>query len=408
MPQEELVQNNQSSQVSSPPIQNGSEPSAPIAPGIDNELDSSLENFFNNAEKETKIEEPKKEIVEDKKVSKVEKKEDKKPEIKEASKKEVSADSEKAPKDQAAWTALKNKANSSHKMIEERDAEITRLKQSLAERGTSTNKEVETLKKEIEELNKFRSMVDLQADPEFVSKYDKPIADSVSSIKSMLKDIDSSVTDEILGKMDFSDTKLMDKILDHISTNEDKFKARKLERKIEEFLSLSDKRDETLEEHKGKFKEYIENKKKEGFTKQSEEQGRVTNHIQNLSATKDDNQNPTYPFLSKLELPPEADEVMRNKIGTHNVMVDAMHKKLNEFLSVTSPEQKAEVAVAAVGAHFLNAQLKVALKKTAALEKEIEKLSSVTTEKETPKAKRVPTNNDQDVDSALDSFFNSR
>lgn len=417
MSQEEIgLQNGQGAPVQNMSGQGAGEPNISVAPGIDEELDNSLEKFFNsNSVVETPVKEEKpKEVVknEPKEIKKEESKVNQpNPKETKASEPEIEEATESAPKDQSAWTALKNKAKNAHKSILDRDEEIARLKKTLAERGNTTTKETEAIKAEMEELKKFRAMVDIQADPEFVSKYDAPIDSAISSIKSMLKEIDPTVTDQSLALINFSDSAYMDQILKFIDGKADRFKTRKIESKIQEILALNDKRDETLNEHKGKYKEYLENKKKETFTKQSEEEGRILTHIENTSNAKDANNNPLYPFLAQIEVTDTTDEATRNKINLHNGMVDQMRKKLDTLLAVKTPEERAEVAIAAVGAHYLSAQLRAALKKLAGVEAQLKKVSVVTTENEDPKPRRVAaaSNGGQvSTDDALRDFMQSR
>lgn len=406
MPQEDRQpQESQAQNIQESPIQNES-PAKAIAPGIDDELDAALEKAFNQQPKE----EPKKEVA--KEDPKVESEKKPKEEVKTQNEekkvvetKEIDELSEKAPKDQAAWTALKNKTKASHKMIVERDEEISRLKKTVAEKGDNSSKELEKLKSEIDELTKFRSMVDLQADPKFIQEYEEPITKVEQSIRSMLKEIDNTVTEDQLDKMDFSDTSLMDQVIKHISENKDNFKARKLQNKIDEYLSLEEKKEEALKGHKNNYKEYLENKKKESFNKQSEDEGVALRHIEELSQAKNKEEKPLYPFLSKQEIPENADELTRNKGNVHNSMVDAMQARLQSYLSLSSPKERVDLAVAAVGAHYLNAQLKASIKEVNSLKDEIKRISNVTEEKGDPKPKRSAPSKEMDVDSALNEFF---
>lgn len=412
MPEQEIgLQSNQGQNVQNTEVQAPPEPSS-VAPGIDSELDAALEKAFNippevveqpksqPAEPKTsqKIEAPNQEVKENKNVQKSN---DPLPDP-DSIKDDVG--NSKSTKD--GWNALKNNYKTAKNLVSERDQKIEKLEKALAERANSTAKEMQELKSQLEETNKFRAMVDLQADPEFITKYEQPIENTLNSIKSMLKDM--NVTDEVIGQIDFTNTKLMDTILDHVGQHEDKFKARKLQRNIEQLIELSDKKEETLLDHKNKYKEYIENKKKEGFTLQSENEGRVLKHVETVSNTKDVNGNPLYAFLVKKEIGDTMDDLARNQINVHNTMVDAMNKKLNQFLSFKTPEEQTEVAIAAVGAHYLSAQLKAVMKQNEALQSEIKKISAVTTENEDPKPKRVASNKSMDVDSALNEFFNAR
>jgi hypothetical protein len=166
------IENTSAPEVSQPAVQPQSEPSGNVAPNIDSELDAALDKAF-SSQPEPQPNEPKAPPVENKAPSNQTPPEPKKLDkpIQE-DKPLVSPESldKDPPKKQEGWTALKNDYKRAHKIIESRDGEIVRLKAAIAEKGTTSQKEVETLKSQIEELSRFRAMVDIQADPEFVSK----------------------------------------------------------------------------------------------------------------------------------------------------------------------------------------------------------------------------------------------
>lgn len=317
-----------------------------------------------------------------------------------------------APKKQDGWTSLKNNYTRAHKVIETKDAEITKLKSALAEKGTVTTKEVETLKAENEDLRKFRAMVDIQADPEFVSTYDEPIKKSIASIKEMLmamninqKDIDN------LKPHDFTDTQFMHKVVSQFEESGDSFKARKIQRKVEELLDLSDKRNETLIEHKDNHKKYIEDKKKETFTQTAENEGKIIQRLQFISKMKDKDEREMFPFLNKIEPKENSTQPEIDQMNTHNRLVDLMGQKLQQALSAKTPEDKADVAVSAVASHYLSSQLRVAVSKIASLQQELQKISAVGTETVSKKPAAPSRNgNGQEltIDDALSEHFTRR
>lgn len=398
---------------------------APSTQNIDRGLEAALANKFKNyvpqepaqeePKVEAKVEEPPKQ--EQKEVT-IELKKDKQPkEVKQESK---PVDEEKplpnpdsleeSPqgKGQAAWNALKNNYKRSHKLIETKDQEISKLKASLAEKTNLTQKETETLKSEIQELAKYRAMVDIQADPEFVSKFDQPIEKAIGSIKQMIMDlnVDKSIVDAI----DFTNPKLLEQITSGVAQHADKFTARKIDEKIEKLLSLTDQRNETLSEHKVKYKEVLEAKKKEAYTKDAEGEGRMIKHLDAIAVAKDKNGGSMFPFLNKLESKENATQLEIDQISNHNNMVDLMGQKIKSVLKMSTPEEKAEVAVAAVASHYLSAQLKAATAKILSLQQELNKISNVTSE--TEKTKPAPAqrngNHPTKVVDALSNYFPNR
>jgi len=404
MPEEQTI----TAPVQSNPVSSGSETS--VAPGMDASLDSALEKMFNNNPAPTPNEKP----TEAPKPSS-EKPVESKPEVTPQSDKTVSSndplpDPEKLdsnpPKKQDGWTSLKNNYKRAHKIIADKDGEIAKLKTSLSERGQATTQEVEALKKQVEELSGFRAMIDIEADPEFTSKFDAPIEKNVTSIKEMLRGMD--VSDDIIEKVDFSNPQLMDEIINHVTTHRDKFTAKKLERKVQDLLDLTDKRNETLTEQKSKHKEYLENKKKESFTKNAEMEGKTIKRLEELSKN--------IPFLNKMNPKEGAIQAEIDQVNKFNEMVALRNNQIKEVLKeMESPEGKANAAVASVAAQHLNSVVKAQQEKISKLEEELKKISGASSESEktrnpsTPRASNGQWKNSdgtvKSVDEAMKDFF---
>lgn len=313
------------------------------------------------------------------------------------------------------WDALKNNYRQAHRLAQEREAEIVKLKKEVADKVTGSTKEAETLKQQIAELNKYRAMVDIQADPEFISKFDEPIKKNTDSIKGLLRSL--QVDDNVINGIDFSNTqgvaKLMDQVVDWVGQHRDKFTSRKLQRQVEDLMDLTDKRNEMLTEHKSNYQKHLEDKKKESFSKNVEEEGRMFARLDEIIASKDAEQKPLIGFLNKLEAPEGANAAQIQQIENHNNLSEAMQKRVKEILTYNKPEQRAEVAVAAVASHYFNAQLKQAQAKIQSLEAELKKIS--TASDETPKTKmrtasngRFASQSNMDSTEALESFLANR
>lgn len=394
-------------------------PNVITPPNFDAELDAVLSKSFPNAapqQEEVKQDEPK--PVEKPKVELGEKNSDKRGNL-ELAKTDKPIEAEKSaltpeqvdkmdPKEKGAWGAIKNANKNAHKMIEQRDSEIAKLKSVIAERGQLSQKEVEALKAENADLVKYRAMIDIEADPEFISKFDQPIENITKGIKSMLKSmvLGTEITPEMVDKLDVSNSQIMDKIIGSVEESKDKFVARKMERMVDDLLKLKDERSESVAEQKEKYKETLEAKKKQAFEKNAEGEGRAFKHLESVTSTKDKSGNPMFPFLNKMEIKDTATQPEVDQINNHNAMVDMMHKKVSEAYKMDSPEQRMEVAVAAAAAHYLSAQWRAANAKIKSLQEEIQKISSVTNETEKTKPTSVKRNGHiMDTDQALAAHF---
>lgn len=310
-------------------------------------------------------------------------------------------------KKQEGWNAIRNNYKRAHRMVAERDEEIRKLKSGLAEKSTTTSKEVETLKNEIKELSRYRTMIDIQADPEFMSKFDQPLEKATGSIKEML--VGMNVSKEIVDQIDFRNTKLMDEITGYIEEHKDKFQSKKFQRKVEEVMDLMDKREETLQSHNKNYSEFMEAKKKESSMKGAENEGRMIKHLEMVAATKDKDGNTMFPFLNKIEPKEGAAQGEIDQAANHNHMVEIMQKKVNEAIKYNEPEQIAELAVAAVASHYLKAQLAAVMNQNTALKAEIAKISAISTDTERSKPRNPTGRNGSaepvDLDTALSTHF---
>lgn len=403
-------------------------PDANIAPNIDAELDDALSKSFagaGNAPEHVPVVEKNKAPDEAGKVAvkTEEPKVELKPEleIKNEKPKEVPVEDKNLPdpdqiSDQAAgksntskegWAALKNNYKKAHRLISEKDTEIAKLKSTIADSSAASKKELEAIRAEKAELEKYRAMIDIQADPEFISKYDKPVEDAITGIKSMIKGM--QVSQETVDAIDFKDPARLQQIVDIIAQNKDRFTAAKLERKISDYLQLADKRNETLESEKNNYKETLEKRKQEAFAKGAEGEGRMMKHVQLKSGEKNDDGKPLIPFLNKIQPSENATQADIDQINNHNGMVDAMNKKLEEVLKMREPEQQAEVAIAAVASHWLMGRLKAVEAELKKEREEKQKIAAVQSEAparraNNPTGKNGRSDEIMDTDQALASF----
>lgn len=387
------------------PIQNQSE-SSPI--GLDNSLDEALQKAFavkppEELKKENIDEKPKEEVGKGPEEKIPEKKDEgsgkttssKLPNPDSIS--DVPAGKKVSPESKQGWDTLRSNYKKAHNMVEERDKEISALKASLADKGQSTTKEVEELKKEIQELNKYRAMVDIQADPEFISKFDEPIKGRKQDIKDLLTP--HNVSEQVIDNIDYTDSKAISEIASIIRKERGDVDADDFLASARELRSLMNKREKASREQGEKYKEHLEVKKKESFTKAAEEEGRTLRHLEKVSKEK------SIPFLNKKEAREGAGKAELDQVKSHNDLVDLMQSKVNEVLRMNTPEDKAEVAIAAIASHWLSAQNKQLEQRITGLEAELKKISNINSETEKPKSAPRKNGENLDLDSAMRAHF---
>lgn len=393
------------------------------APNLDAELDAALtKSFGRNADpskNESPLEKPKEKPVEDKVVPPVQEKAEapKPPEKNKEVLPKVEEIAEKPPEDgsdkdkQAGWNSLRSNYKKAKAVIQEKDETIKKLESVLAEKGTTTTKEVEALKAKIQELSKFQATADLQTDPEFVSKFDAPIQEKVDSLKTLLKEWE--ISDDVINKIDFSNKQTLGAIAKAIRANEENIAS---EFSIEEFMTnardvieLHKKKNAALEEHGKNYKQVLEDRKKQSFAKSAEEEGATFRHVQQIAATKDQAGNNVFPFLNKVEAKEGMTPAEIADVENHNKFVDSMYEKIDSEIKVNDPERKAKLVIAAAASHYLSAQLKATTAKLKSVQEELKKVSVISGESEKSKPKIIHRNGNGDkpvdVDDALSAHF---
>lgn len=373
-------------------------------PDREAQLDGDLSKLFDTPAVEAKpeVKEPPKEIK--KEVVTEKPKEEPKVDTNKVQPEKVEKDDK--PSSKEGWKVLRESHAQAKKTIAEKEAEVAKLQAAMADKGQATSKELEELKKERDDLKSYRAMVDIQADPEFTEKFDNPIAKKTEQVSKMLTEW--GVAQGIIEKIDYTDASLLDRISDTIAENKDKISAKKFLRHAEEINELYDKKAEHLDEYKKNYKNILETKKKESFAKQAESEGRVQKHLQTIADLKDDKGESRFPFLSEQAAKDPTNAAEVEQVSRHNKAVATMRGILDNALKAETPEDRAELAVAAVSAHWTTAQLKAAMRKIESLQGELAKVSKVTSE--TPRSQKPRTvtngsNGEQDMD--LDTVMNN-
>lgn len=306
------------------------------------------------------------------------------------------------------WKALHTNYEKLHKYTKGKETEVRKLKEMLAEKGNNTSQETQKLQQEIEQLKGYRAMFDAQADPEFQSKYEKPIAAITEEIEGILRD--AGVSNEVIKTLDLTNSKVVDTVALELEKHVDSIKSKRFLAKSERLLELSNDRKKSLEENKAKYKEFQKKREDQTFAQRAEEQGRISKHIASIQAAKDKDGKDMFPFLVKQEPPVGANDAIIARVDAHNRMVDMMTAQLDKVMSIQKPEEKAEVAVAAIMSAYLQTQMKIKDEKIASLEKELSKISTVGRERGggDPPPKEYKADAEMNAAQALEAAFPGR
>lgn len=324
------------------------------------------------------------------------------------------ADPKNLGKSADGWKALKKISSTNFEIANQRAQENETLKKTFAQKELEYKKQIEDREKQISELSGYRAQVDIQADPEFISKFEQPIDKLATELKGMLKS--KNVSDDIIKQIDFTDSMAMANILDALDKNTDKIFSKRFGRRVEDLLELNDRKKEQLDAWKTNHKELIETKRKETFGKQAQTEGQMLAAIDQFASEKDDKGRPKIAFLNKMEVPQGSNKDQVKAIESHNQVVDAMQGKLKQLIKAEAPQDRVEIAIAALGAQWLKWQLDNVTKRLNAKEEELKRISNAGSEGEgkvaTPKQQeRRPTGSDPttlDLDTAFETAFPGR
>lgn len=285
------------------------------------------------------------------------------------------------------WEALKREHKAAYEMSKRQSGKIKELEAIVAERNQLTAKEVETLKKQVEELSPFRSMIDIQHDPEFIKNHDEPMNNLHSTMVSMLQK--AGVSEETIKMVDFGSSEALDRIALVLEEKVDRITGSKFQKKAEDYLNKMEDREKAIADAKSNFTKYRENREKQETMSKTEEGARLNRHLEKAIQTKDESGNALFPFFHKKEAPIDATPAQIAQIEQHNSTADFMHKNLQMLLAVNKPEDRAEVAIAAATVPYLRAEGNYWREKAMKLEGELKKVSSISSEK----ADKTPSSN---------------
>jgi len=280
------------------------------------------------------------------------------------------------------WNALKESSKKAHAIVEKQRAEITKINLALAEKSKVSTQEVEDLKKKLDELEGYRAKFDYQFDPEFKKQYSEPMQKLETDMRKML--IESGVREDVIKNLNWSDSTQMDRVAKSLDEHVNSIVADRFRMRARDFIELSTKKEDFLQEFQGKHKEFTSKRAQELEQKSMEGDASRLKHVNTLSQIKDDKGEYRFPFLLKFEAqdPQNSEEVQR--VEDHNKMVDMMRGRLQKVMSAKDPETMAQVSIAAVAASYLNEQLKMSRDEVTSLREDLKKYNDASSERRGP------------------------
>jgi len=262
-------------------------------------------------------------------------------------------------KNQSNWRKLQETASSYKKQAEE----AAQLRQKLDE----AQHQVKT-PEDYDELRRFRAIFDIQNDPEFRSKFEKPISDAKENIYRILKA--NGASDEVIksieenGGPDKIDSKWWKtNAIDKLPLTE----SERLKRNLVDVVELKEKQQFEIENASKNADQYYQQK-----AQQNEEwYHSTTNEID----TYMDQVTKELPWARFKEAPSNATPDQIREVEQHNAAVGSLAEKFNSALWPTSAQDRANVAAAAVFSHVLTEQLRVEQSSKVKMSEQLKKLT---------------------------------
>lgn len=304
----------------------------------------------------------------------------------------------------AGWNTLKKNSiliNEERKRLLEKNKA---LEATVANKGGATQKEIDALKTQLEELKPFRQMVDIQHDPDFVKEYDTPLKEKKDELAAILRE--EKVSDQIINSIDFTDKNKVNIVLKTLRDAGKDTQADELYELAREIQAITKKRSKSLEESRTKFKEYSKTREQTEANKRTEEEA-VQNQIVEASISAvDEEGKPEFPFLIMQQVPEGATKEQAAQIQKQNQGAEYLQERIRERLASNDPKSRAINAVAAVIGAVKDAQLKGALARIAELEGELGRVSAAGGERKSAVTKTPsPRGEAQTSDDALAESF---
>lgn len=410
-PVQAAPQSNLSSLGSVERLKSTPEPAKPLA-----SLDDAFAAHFKNKIKATpeEAEEAYKNKGKDEPKEKVESKEESKPQAKEEKvedrKTSKAVDPEtlipgKEVKSKEAQSNWKQLTENSKKLFNENEKLITRNKELeavVAAKESKWQKEIEALKAENKELKPYRSMYDLEGDPDFRKSYAEPIKEKKGELVALLKSL--TLTDEQIGTYgEFTNENQINNAIRVLRENGYETKADDFKLLFKELQLLEKGRGKSLGDAKNKYEEYSKDREEKSRIKRVEEEAVFNQAIESTYQEA--------PEFNMMEMPPNATKEQIDEVESHNRLAENLRNHVQDLASqANDPKARALTSAQAVLGKLRDYQLQVAIKKISEMEGELKKISSSSSEKRNV-APSKSTNGSvgaANVEASMDQFFANR
>jgi hypothetical protein len=247
-------------------------------------------------------------------------------------------------KNQSNWRKLQETASNYKKQAQETEA----LRQKLQE-----YEQKPPVPQDYEDLRKFRAIFDVQSDPDFQEKYDKPINQAKDAIYSILRKHEAS--DDLIksiekhGGPDKIDQKWwLENVINKIPLTD----SEKLKKSLVDVVDLQEKRVSEIQKSSQNAEQYYQQRNEAAVDWFSNQENEIYQYVQNkIVEQKAD-------WVMPKEVPKNATPDQVKAIQAHNEQAQQVESLFSSALWPKTSQERADVAIAATLSHVLTNQLR--------------------------------------------------
>jgi len=264
-------------------------------------------------------------------------------------------------KNQNNWRKLQETASTYKKQAVEAEA----LRQRLVELETQRPVQIP---EDYDELKRFRQIFDIKNDKEFQSKYEQPISSAKQNIYNILRK--HGATEEVIQSIEkaggpdkVDQTWWQNNAIEKLPMTD----AERLKRNLVDVVDLKEKQEQEIEYAAANAEQFLEEKSQGTVKWYENEVATIDQHVDQI--TKD------LPWARFLEPTDKTTPEEMEKIQQHNQRVAALSEKFNSALWPQTPQERANIAAAAVFSHVLTEQLRVEQAQKAEMSQQLKKIT---------------------------------
>lgn len=276
----------------------------------------------------------------------------------------------KNPKDVQGFAVLKQKTT---EIVNEARAKAATFEKALGEAKIKFEKDLAEKEKIIDELKGYQMAADIHSDPEFQSKFVRPLEAHKSAIKGVLTSI--GATQEAINKIQLDDANQLEQVAMALQEKGYAKEAGIVRSKAARIAELEADRDFEVKNSREKWKEITQKKSIEGQAKEAEFKTKVSSEIKKLVDLKDENGNPAFSILNEIKAPADATPALLKQIENHNAFVKDTQEKMLLWTTTNDPVLRAQVALGNAMAPVIDKALNDAHAKIKSLEEELSKIA---------------------------------